>query len=799
MFLIGVKYVGAPKNKIVMQFVQDGHLKIVDDSTGFLSYFYVGADAYVKDDSRIKRIETVETRNLMVGPVKLRKIYVDSPLAVGGEQGISNLFGEEAWENDQKVVEVYIADNKLRPCLDYDENLLPIMVPVTDNPLSNILGQPIPKIPFVALDIEVEGATEEFPDAEKAEYPINCVAMICSDGRKFVIHTEPADLKIEGFEVWRCESEYQLLTYVTKVVENYPVVATFNGTYFDLPTLYNRCIKLGMLKEAIIFERKKVSMLQLGATFKRQVHLDLYTLLSNQTIQNYVYGSSYKFYDLDTIGKALVGYGTLPIDWSKSYTTEEVAKHCIRDTQIVYDILTTRDYELFNVIFSVCRICCISPEDMCVWGTGKWVQFMMLWHHKRRGCVIPNRQQLLTDVIKSATKAIIKGKKYKGASVLKPKKGLHFNVKVMDGASLYTTIISRHRLSYESIKVPGLLDCPHEKCKVENFVPGTPYYVCYQSTAIVADVLGELRDVRVNEIKPRAKTSSLWNCISQAVKTVLNAGYGVFSSDKFSMYYVPLGESVTAYERFIIDELVKKAKELGMVALFGDTDSIGLTDNPKIQELVEWSAGPPLEIDLEEDKTYVWLGLTTRKKNYLGVTTKGKTIIKGLQGQKVHTPPLVTEAFNTIVEIVKPMVKPEDFEGMNITGRIKEVITKDLNRLEAKEYPLESWCFKVIAKFDGDTYKSVSVNPDTGKVRKVSPPMHVRALIDAKEQVRAGRVVTFVKTTSGPKLVQNATVEGIDTEAYFDIYRSSLEQVTDALGIRFYEAASIPRLEEVKL
>ena len=65
----------------------------------------------------------------------------------------------------------------------------------------------------------------------------------------------------------------------------------------------------------------------------------------------------------------------------------------------------------------------------------------------------------------ASSQAITKGKQFEGAIVIDPTPGLHFNVKVMDFASLYPSIISTRNLSYETMM------CGHSDCKSNPLYP----------------------------------------------------------------------------------------------------------------------------------------------------------------------------------------------------------------------------------------------------------------------------------------------------------------------------------------
>ena len=69
--------------------------------------------------------------------------------------------------------------------------------------------------------------------------------------------------------------------------------------------------------------------------------------------------------------------------------------------------------------------------------------------------LIPRSEDIIAMKGTTTTTALIKGKKYKGAIVVNPVSGFHFNVKVGDFASLYPSIIKNWNLGYATV------NCPH--------------------------------------------------------------------------------------------------------------------------------------------------------------------------------------------------------------------------------------------------------------------------------------------------------------------------------------------------
>src|SRR5439155_20310460 len=103
---------------------------------------------------------------------------------------------------------------------------------------------------------------------------------------------------------------------------------------------------------------------------------------------------------------------------------------------------------------------------------------------------------------------------------LEPTEGIHFNVFVMDVASLYPNISKVRNLSYETVR------CIHDECK-KNTIPGTTHWVCIRRYGLTAVLIGSLRDLRVNYYKSLSKNQALsedqkqlYTVVSQALKVI---------------------------------------------------------------------------------------------------------------------------------------------------------------------------------------------------------------------------------------------------------------------------------------
>ena len=193
---------------------------------------------------------------------------------------------------------------------------------------------------------------------------------------------------------------------------------------------------------------------------------------------------------------------------------------------------------------------------------------------EKNGILIPKRDELEKRSSKVANESIIKDKKFRGGLVVEPKEGVHFDVTVMDFASLYPSIMKVRNLSYETVR------CSHDECK-KNTVPQTNHWVCTKKNGLTSVIIGSLRDLRVNYYKTMGKKSSLtdeerqlFTVVSQALKVILNASYGVMGAEIFPLYFLPAAEATTAVGRHIILDTIDMCEKVGINVLYGDTDSL---------------------------------------------------------------------------------------------------------------------------------------------------------------------------------------------------------------------------------
>ncbi len=525
--------------------------------------------------------------------IDLAKVETRDPLAIGGTgKNIRDLLSEagfHVWEARIKYYNCYIYDRNLIPGILYEigpEGLKPIVTvtpeelriadriskdPETKRFLKSIISvfsTEAPELPATSVDIEVAAAPGTIPRVAEASKPIVAVAMENTYGER-KIFLLGGDVDLEGVEVRTYDDESELIREVLKEISKFPVVFTYNGDNFDLPYLARRAVKFSIEPSPINIETDRT-------TVETGIHIDLYKLYSNHSIQVYVFKNRYLGFTLDDVSKAILGEGKLELPTTNlnEISKRILAIYCLQDAHLTYKLGMALKGNLIKLLILFSRLSKLPLEDVSRRGISYWIQSMIYNEYRRRNWLIPDKKEIMQiKGSKTHTKAIIKGKKYLGAIVLEPTPGIHFNVWVMDFASLYPSVIKRWNVSFETI------NCSHAECRRNRPIVDLPYHICtYLDKGIIHRLIGGLRDLRVEWYKKMAKSKKVpsekrrwYDLVQNSLKVMLNASYGVFGYENFPLYSPPVAEMITALGRKAMLTALEIAKELGLKVIYGDS------------------------------------------------------------------------------------------------------------------------------------------------------------------------------------------------------------------------------------
>ena len=816
-YLMEIRYDGDLGKAVALVYdPSSGALKKVPDKTGHKPYFLTNID--LEDPERppidfskyksFSNLAVVTKRDPITNrDVKLTKVVVEDPLAVRTLRAVVKEKGYKVWEADIKYYLNYIYDNQLVPGMPYEvstswrrlnwrtsgelEDLIrrEFAEDIKDMALEWVpfFEEPSPTPPMVAVDIEVEAPGENrFPDPSRADEPVISVALADSAGRRQVLLLYRPGSKFTGEElpdadVEIFDSERAMLLEVLRRLSRYVVVVTFNGDNFDLPYLANRLVNLGVNPSDV-----PVEFLQDYVTFRKALHVDLRKLFDVKALQVYAFGNKYREKNLDAIAEALLGVGKRELSEFINYVSlDELAAYNLQDSLLTIGLMTFDNMLTWNLVVLLMRISKMGLEEVTRSQVSAWIRSTLYWEHRRRGLLIPSREDIEAMGSQAPRSvAIIKDKKYRGAIVLQPPQGAFFNVVVLDFASLYPSVIRNWNLSYETVNNPY--------CASYVEVPEVGHRVCTDRRGISSQLVGLLRDFRVKIYKKKAKDKSLseeerrwYDVVQAAMKVYINASYGVFGNEGFALYSLPVAESVTAIGRAVLLDTLSKASELNLHILYGDTDSLFIWNPPKeaLEEIVRY-VQEKHGMDLEIDKTFRLVLFSGLKKNYVGFEEDGTPVIKGMVAKKSNTPDFIKSEVLESLKILGSIREPQDLEKAltALRDKIQEIYLK----LRRKEYTLDQLAIEVMLSKDPLEYKK-------------NTPQHVKAaLLLMKEGIQVGKgdVIAFVKTKDklGVKPVRLARLSDVDTSKYLEYVRSAFEQFLMAFGVKWDELAGVRRL-----
>ena len=811
-----LKFYDPISHKIVLWTDKTGHKPYCFSKMSPAELDFLSERSDVISIKEVMKIDPLEDKTITVS-----KILVSDPLAIGGTQtdkSIRNVV--EAWEADIKYYENYLYDNSLIVGKYYrieNDKLTPHNFKISDetklslksmlwdklgdlnipdheqfmrnvSDWADLLNQPIPKLRRISLDIEVESEEKNrLPDAKTAEGKITAVGFESSDKLKqvFVLRRNDIsegtndlapDIKVRFYDE---DNEKGMIEDVFNLIKDYPLLITYNGDGFDLPYLYNRADRLGIDKNT-----NPLYMMRDSATLKKGVHLDLYRTLSNRAFQIYAFGQKYTDFSLNSVSKGLLNeqkldYG-VEID---KMTLYQIGKYCQNDAYLTYKLTSFNDDLLMNLLVVISRIGRMPIDDISRMGVSQWIRSLLYYEHRKNNMLIPRREEIDKRSTEVKNDAVIKDKKYRGGLVVEPKEGIHFDVTVMDFASLYPSIIKVKNLSYETVR------CSHTECK-KNMIPQTNHWVCTKKNGLTSVLIGSLRDLRVNYYKTMSKNQNLTNeerqlytVVAAALKVILNASYGVMGAQIFPLYFLPAAEATTATGRHIILDTIEKCRELNVDVLYGDTDSI-FVKNPTEQQMqtIINQAKNNHGVELEVEKEYRYVVLSDRKKNYLGVTKNGKVDVKGLTGKKSHTPAFIKSLFYDILDVLAEVKTNDEFK--NAKSKISSKIAECSRKIQAKEIPLSDLAFNVML--------SKSLNEYTKTI-----PQHIRAAkqLESVREIKKGDRISYVKIINKPGVrpVEMAKQSEIDSSKYMEFMQRTLDQITSSMNMDFDTIIGKPR------
>jgi DNA polymerase I len=217
--------------------------------------------------------------------------------------------------------------------------------------------------------------------------------------------------------------------------------------------------------------------------------------------------------------------------------------------------------------------------------------------------------------------------------VIAPKPGMHEDVAVLDFKSMYPNIMITYNISPDTYVPPeesepecGVYVAPEVKHRFRKEPPG--FYKTVLTNLIQARE--EIRS-KLKRLNPKSPEYRALDARQKAVKVITNAAYGYTGWIGARWYIKPVAEAAAAWGRETIQKTIELAEKLGLQVIYGDTDSIFVTNEPKKIEKLLQEIGKTLGLEIKPDKTYTRILFTEAKKRYCGLLPDGELDIVGLE------------------------------------------------------------------------------------------------------------------------------------------------------------------------
>jgi DNA polymerase I len=474
------------------------------------------------------------------------------------------------------------------------------------------------------------------------------------------------------------------------------------------------------------------------------VHIDLYDIYKKQTIK-VACKNRYKNLQLGTVTKA-----ELPLHETKlkslrgknsyKFEPELLRSYCEQDSRLVIKLVQNDNYKILDIIQMISNISGLPFESVCSTNISSWMASLLMKYNA---------------VSNNITK-----QRYKGGHVFEPVIGRYETSPtfVLDIKSLYPTMIIKYGLSPECVQC----DC----CKDDSqaYVPTKimdrinaelpdierrpHYYICKKKQGVVPYLLKLLREERFKYDNNTAENSSL--------KILLNGTYGLMANTYFTFADFRVAELTTSYGRDTLNQLSQLATKYGFKVMYGDTDSLFITNctQEQINNFVQEWLSINNDIIIEpEDIVKFRKFLLYKKKHYLGVEdTTNNIIMKGMEGGKSDRSLFINKVQDQFNEDYSKDIDPL----INLKKAFEE--------LERRQVPLDELLISTELKKDPTDYK-------TNILQK---------LVGSELGAVQGEVIEYYKSSVKGKAT--AKVELISYAEYLKIFENIFREQVEILG-----------------
>jgi DNA polymerase I len=632
--------------------------------------------------STIMKTESVN-RRLFGKPVKALKIYCREPDAVSQcARALRKIEGvEDTFEDDIRHSMRYLIDNNVVPCgwheaeVIEEENKDSIQtdkIYIAESPPKLIENASTPQLKILGFSA-VCYSREGSPKPERDPVIMISTATSCGEEKQFLAGEDKDDKPVlEDFAGY---------------VRNFDpdVMVGFGSNSQDWMYLNDRCRRHGLLLHVDRAKTELHTSVYGHVSITGRANVDLLDFASEfsevkvQTLANLA-----DYLDIMKIeNRELVEDVDFADYWDAKEKRATLQRFSMDNTRRIMGIAEA----VLNFALQLSNLVSLPLDHVGAAAAGSRVEWFLMKHTRRTGELVPKRIEQPY-------------RPYAGGIVLKPVPGLHENIAALDFKSMYPSLMIAYNISpdtyvsaQDTVPNSGVYEAPEVKHRFRK-----------EPSGFYKDVLFYLIRVR-DEIRSEMKLHSqngpeyrVLDARQKAVKIIANAAYGYAGWTGARWYMKPVAEAAAAWGRDTISKAISMAEEVGLEVLYGDTDSIFVSNEPgKIQKLSQ-RIEKEMGLEMKPDRVYVRIFFTEAKKRYAGLLTDGRLDIVGLEVIRGDWATIAKKVQEKVLEIVlkeKSSKKAAEHVQQSIYElRHRQVPYRDLIIWKTLTKPVEEYAVK---------------------------------------------------------------------------------------------------------
>ncbi len=620
----------------------------------FTAYFY----AVVKegfDPSKVAReimraypasIVTAEVaeRKFFGKPVQAIKVYCK--VATETEKLAKQLRGlegvKECLEDDIRVSMRYLIDNNLAPCtwheveVEEEENKLGVRVDKlyvaksTPKQLERVDKPPLKTLSFSMISYSREGSPK--PDRN----PVVIISTVTSNGEEnqFLAGDDRNDKPVIQ----------QFVTYVRQFDPD--IIVSFGANARDWDYLIKRSHRLEKTFDVDRGKKEPHTSIYGHVSFTGIANVDLadfmdvFPEVKVKTLSNLAsyLGIMKNQSGIDIEDVEFADY------WDDQQKREALKQFSLNNARKIQGSAKL----LLDFAMQLSSLVSLPLDHVMTAAVGFRVEWFLIKQTRKVGELIPRR-------IEQPYRT------YVGGLVLKPKPGLHGNIAVLDFKSMYPNIMIRYNLSPDTYIAPGepepsvgVYEAPEVKHRFRKAPPG--FYK--ETLTYLIEVRNKIR-LEMKTLKPSTVEYSILDARQKAVKIITNAAYGYAGWVGARWYIKPVAEAASAWGRQTILSATRLAEDKGLTIIYGDTDSIFLTNDEKKLLELQTEIKKNLGLEVEVGEVYKRIFFTEAKKRYAGLRLDGTLDIVGLEVIRGDWAEVAKKVQEHVLEIILKEQSPQ--------------------------------------------------------------------------------------------------------------------------------------------